>query len=157
MQFKSHYPARGRKLDSRRRAGDLLKFKSHYPARGRKHLGPSLRVRSISRFKSHYPARGRKREELSLCSKILAVQIPLPRKGTETSTKSGEPSKTNGSNPITPQGDGNKPGPDRLGMREVLVFKSHYPARGRKPTYPSFGPSIHFRSNPITPQGDGNS
>ena len=57
-------------------------FKFHYPARGRKLLlFADLRV-NYTRFKFHYPARGRKHHQLAL--QMHHVQIPLPRKGTET-------------------------------------------------------------------------
>ena len=53
-------------------------------------------------FKFHYPERGRKRSQ----SGIVKVQIPLPRKGTETETS--------------------------FNGLQRRVFKFHYPERGRK-------------------------
>ena len=60
-------------------------------------------------FKFHYPARGRKLYKLLVPAHTIRVQIPFPRKGTET------PEGTSalwlglwlGFNSITPQGDGN--------------------------------------------------
>ena len=107
-------------------------------------------------FKFHYPARGRKHFSLpELPLSIQTVQIPLPRKGTETTTARQKQEKilygsnsitpqgdgnwlnlanrsflAEGSNSITPQGDGNPP--IWLGPLSPFWFKFHYPARGRK-------------------------
>ena len=67
------------------------------------------------------------------CSTIRSphVQIPLPRKGTETFVI--------------------------LVRYHFKVFKFHYPARGRKPLISTSLVKQNFRcSNSITPQGDGN-
>ena len=61
---------------------------------------------------------------------MLVVQIPLPRKGTETEY-------------ITRGGNG-------------CWFKFHYPARGRKLVQSLADASALACSNSITPQGDGN-
>ena len=63
-------------------------------------------------------------------SEQCTVQIPLPRKGTETKLQSGACAVDIGSNSITPQGDGNN----------LLCCLSA---------------AAKNRSNSITPQGDG--
>ena len=101
---------------------------------------------SVNRtFKFHYPARGRK-PEISMNSKRIStnVQIPLPRKGTET--LSSIPRKSSNacgsSNSITPQGDGNQPVLVKKLLRISAKFKFHYPARGRKHLLSS--PNVSF-------------
>ena len=83
-------------------------FKFHYPARGRKRVTQGCGGREHEGFKFHYPARGRKRPNSSSGSTFCrVVQIPLPRKGTETISSQQTSSDVEGSNSITPQGDGN--------------------------------------------------
>ena len=72
-------------------------------------------------FKFHYPARGRKRLTQRLNHILLPVQIPLPRKGTET---------------LQPL----------LQRCKKTRFKFHYPARGRKPEPPfASTPKLHVQ------------
>ena len=85
-------------------------------------------------FKFHYPARGRKPSESKHTeSRWVLVQIPLPRKGTETF------------------------GITAVTYLVTFKFKFHYPARGRKLGYADRVRNRHVSgSNSITPQGDGN-
>ena len=179
--FKFHYPARGRKrFRVVKPIKNLpMKFKFHYPARGRKRVLLRKLLTVVYAFKFHYPARGRKHCRLwrTGCRLTGRVQIPLPRKGTETKWSS-----TSGalfhrrSNSITPQGDGNRidlrfegfdynpvqiPLP-RKGTETQLtsrpssfawVFKFHYPARGRKHLAAKGALAQIVGSNSITPQG----
>ena len=159
---------------------EILEFKFHYPARGRKPLERIVQVFVSLSFKFHYPARGRKprSEQYGRCT--YSVQIPLPRKGTETLplalfnliaghcsnsiTPQGDGNvvsvgqlrklKAGRSNSITPQGDGNVI--SRCGKCTDVPFKFHYPARGRKPTPLKVSVVPGSSSNSITPQGDGN-
>ena len=88
-------------------------------------------VKAIT-FKFHYPARGRKHWCLQDHGNFEPlVQIPLPRKGTETF-----------SYPVA--------------AVFSAAFKFHYPARGRKPRWYFVLLPQTPRSNSITPQGDGN-
>ena len=86
LRFKFHYPARGRKPERyqshwcRRRL-----FKFHYPARGRKHVGSGKFCPGAQGFKFHYPARGRKPRRAFVCC-CCTIE---------------------GSNSITPRGEGN--------------------------------------------------
>ncbi len=156
MGFKSHYPARGRKLRlGRGLYYQRLRFKSHYPARGRKPV-VSYETHSNS-FKSHYPARGRKPQGFP-----IFVYDP---NGSNLITPQGDGNNISdvlavficaGSNLITPQGDGNHREQFQFQFG-LQLFKSHYPARGRKlPILPMRCPAPIARSNLITPQGDGN-
>ena len=108
-------------------------FKFHYPARGRKLARGNPSTNNIIAFKFHYPARGRK-------------HCAGNQKGYHN----------NGSNSITPQGDGNNV-QRGVALQQQNQFKFHYPARGRKPSTPPrpFRVSLPG-SNSITPQGDGN-
>ena len=134
ITFKFHYPARGRKLfaatqrvaqrfrsNSITPQGDgnqlqhqqslqpMQPFKFHYPARGRKLTPAEFLRESYLAFKFHYPARGRKPPNSGArSSRNISVQIPLPRKGTETVPPSVRSLRASASsNSITPQGDGN--------------------------------------------------
>ena len=85
-------------------------FKFHYPARGRKHWKQLKQtIYEPTAFKFHYPARGRKlQRHAGYWTRVPRVQIPLPRKGTETIECSSSPLILMlGSNSTTPQGDGN--------------------------------------------------
>ena len=107
-------------------------FKFHYPARGRKHEWfRELRQRSLSSNSitpqgdgnldhpdvaavaalgsNSITPQGDGNLEALATNCFLQVQIPLPRKGTETLEihTSTQPQRL-GSNSITPQGDGNK-------------------------------------------------
>ena len=88
---------------------------------------------AAKKFKFHYPARGRKLQmKMQTLTQKNSVQIPLPRKGTETHGSS-------------------------RGLTMSTRFKFHYPARGRKLGMSSSkARTIPFGSNSITPQGDGN-
>ena len=87
-EFKFHYPARGRKQSLFNQIAQTQRFKFHYPARGRKHYA-TISLNTFRPFKFHYPARGRKPGGITVTGGVLLpVQIPLPRKGTETEEKS---------------------------------------------------------------------
>ena len=110
QRFKFHYPERGRKhcLISTS-LFEAFRFKFHYPERGRKHRHIDVLAICSGKFKFHYPERGRKLSVFwpqshgieagsnSITPKgdgnqhlgaqgysVCSVQIPLPRKGTET-------------------------------------------------------------------------
>jgi len=111
---------------------EVLQFRPHYPARGRKHLHHPYTRLNWCRFRPHYPARGRKpsHKPEGLCVQRssdlitpqgdgnldqenhyrlqLHVQTSLPRKGTETFNEFG------------------------YMMPASCLFRPHYPARGRK-------------------------
>ena len=153
-KFKFHYPARGRKREERCSKQHSVAFKFHYPARGRKPLVIHCGNEEIAEFKFHYPARGRKLSltpfppvlaknvqiplprkgtETDVFYRNLArylVQIPLPRKGTETIVFFYRIKQHARSNSTTPQGDGNVI--SSLTTSSKRRFKFHYPARGRK-------------------------
>ena len=178
--FKFHYPERGRKRvvfskhisevscsNSITPKGDgnivnlaifaiAMPFKFHYPKRGRKLARANARGCKRS-FKFHYPERGRKLSvgvvNINICH---CVQIPLPRKGTETITKlDGGPTDA-GSNSITPKGDGN------FFTATASFFCSSRCSNSITPK--GDGNTLDRgcrlqnldRSNSITPKGDGN-
>ena len=75
-------------------------------------------------------------EQTLIFSNFFVVQIPLPRKGTETSKEQGKGDEAElRSNSITPQGDGNYLVSQPLHLSHG--FKFHYPARGRKQNHPT--------------------
>ena len=134
----------------------IVAFKFHYPARGRKRLiSQYLSFQLINCSNSITPQGDGNNQVHHRVAILHMVQIPLPRKGTETHYHSK-----------------NQP-------FHFYRFKFHYPARGRKPliihrahsivfvqiplprkgteTYGSTDvPTIRLGSNSITPQGDGN-
>ena len=156
-RFKFHYPARGRKPNGLLRLlCHIVEFKFHYPARGRKPSSdgtedPRLTPSSNSITPQGDGNEGKGHAEWgrfqgsnsitpqgdgnNLAPKSAPlngmVQIPLPRKGTETPRSDASLFWSPCSNSITPQGDGN--------LRSTL---------------PS--PNAATCSNSITPQGDGN-
>ncbi|KPQ33066.1 MAG: hypothetical protein HLUCCA11_19685 [Phormidesmis priestleyi Ana] len=106
--FKFHYPARGRKLGYWPFQAFFHRFKFHYPARGRKRspLEPITQKQLVSSNSITPQGDGNLRQDF--CQKTEPpVQIPLPRKGTETSLL-------------------------YVHLLQSLWFKFHYPARGRK-------------------------
>ena len=85
-EFKFHYPARGRKPKIKAiLALQILCSNSTTPQGDGNWHKPFYMPRLLVLFKFHYPARGRKHVCCTLCeTSVLVVQIPLPRKGTET-------------------------------------------------------------------------
>ena len=81
------------------------------------------------------------------------VQIPLPRKGTETGTPLDKPCLPRVQIPLPRKGTETVNTPHRCDDHDR--FKFHYPARGRKPRVLR-GKPLSIGSNSITPQGDGN-
>ena len=131
-------------------------FKSHYPARGRK-LGICPRESISSNVQISLPRKGTEtRAPSGPGAQCHRVQISLPRKGTETMMSNSLSNPTSlGSNLITPQGDGNR-GAQILDLPPKLVQIS-LPRKGTEtPVIMNFDPHIRQRSNLITPQGDGN-
>jgi len=106
-------------------------------------------------FKFHYPERGRKLFTAKEKLNQLIVQIPLPRKGTETGNYCLVPCLDWRSNSITPKGDGNRNN-SLSGIPVVDLFKFHYPERGRKRLSQKAPELLTPGSNSITPKGDGN-
>ena len=133
LSFKFHYPERGRKRNKLPHSRSLcpvqiplprkgtetsnccttqlqhVMFKFHYPERGRKLICIYFNRKWLSTsFKFHYPERGRKPFILNAPRINSSVQIPLPRKGTETASKVYKTAYQRlCSNSITPKGDGN--------------------------------------------------
>ena len=106
--FKFHYPARGRKPRHYKGCNLYrLRFKFHYPARGRKPVVLPLN-QAPCMVQIPLPRKGTETSPLgSIFVTSEDVQIPLPRKGTETSLILNVIDKALSSNSITPQGDGN--------------------------------------------------
>ena len=120
--------------------------------------GNSLNIQVASwlyrMFKFHYPERGRKLFTAKEKLNQLIVQIPLPRKGTETGNYFLVPCLDWRSNSITPKGDGNRNN-SLSGIPVVDLFKFHYPERGRKRLSQKAPELLTPGSNSITPKGDG--
>ena len=134
----------------------VFEFKSHYPARGRKLTMTPAPSPGPGAFKSHYPARGRKQGPYYSRCKYSNVQIPLPRKGTETRRRA-RPDREYRKVQIPLPRKGTETLLAPLDQFQSEEFKSHYPARGRKLVRRSgYGRLSNSGSNPITPQGDGN-
>ena len=161
-KFKFHYPERGRKLltfvlqslskvqillprkgtetiDSKMSEPNTITCSNSITPKGDgNHRFQRTFKYTFNQFKFHHPERGRKLgglENYENTPEALSVQIPLPRKGTETqqwcpSVKLAQPRVQI---PLPRKGTETLLG---AGLRlDSQAFKFHYPERGRKHCY----------------------